>query len=305
MLAFALAASALVGMHSAPAMAQSAIKVIVNNQPITSYDVSARAKLLKLTSHGKAGEKQAVDELIDETLQMQEAQKRGIKVSDQELAQAFGQIAQRTKLPPEKLEMALRQSGVDPQSLKNRIKAQLLWSQVVRARFRATVQISDRDISQALAKKGDAAEENKKESISSYDVQPVVFVVPKQNGSGVESQRQQEANSFRARYKGCDTALAVAKAFPGAVVRPTVRRDETEVNPDTAKELAATPIGGVTKPVRIDTGFQVLGVCAKRSVPGQSKAADKVKDELANEQGDLLARRYLRDLRADAVIQYR
>ena len=52
-------------------------------------------------------------------------------------------------------------------------------------------------------------------------------------------------------------------------------------------------------------GFQILGVCAKNEIAGRTQAAEEVREELGSERGQLLARRYLRDLRSDAVIEYR
>ena len=49
----------------------------------------------------------------------------------------------------------------------------------------------------------------------------------------------------------------------------------------------------------------MLGICAKTQIAGRSQATEEVREELGSERGQLLARRYLRDLRSDAVIEYR
>lgn len=286
-----------------PAVAQSAIKVLVNGQPITTYDIRNRAQLLRLTSGGRAGEKQAIDELIEENLKLQEAKARGVDISEAEVDQAFATVASRTKLPPAQFSAALRQAGVDPDTLKERIRAEIAWGRVVRARFRATVEISESEVAKAVA--GQADKEAEQEMISEYMLQPIIFVVPAKGGEGVASQQQRQALAFRSRFQGCDSALQVAKDFKGVVVKPTVRREETDLSDAMRKALAPLDVGDISPPERVSEGVQLLGICRKLAVPGQTKATEEARAELSNEQGQLLARRYLRDLRSDAVIDYK
>jgi peptidyl-prolyl cis-trans isomerase SurA len=69
--------------------------------------------------------------------------------------------------------------------------------------------------------------------------------------------------------------------------------------------LAALDVGGTTEPERVVEGFQIVAICAKTEIAGQTEATLEVREELTQERGQLLARRYLRDLRSDAVIEYR
>ncbi len=52
-------------------------------------------------------------------------------------------------------------------------------------------------------------------------------------------------------------------------------------------------------------GIQIVAVCAQNAIAGQTEAALEAREEISSERGQLLARRYLRDLRSDAVIEYR
>ncbi len=73
----------------------------------------------------------------------------------------------------------------------------------------------------------------------------------------------------------------------------------------TVESVAATAVGKATRPEKMAQGYQILGVCAKRGLAGHSAASGEARDKLANERGTQMARRFLRDLRADAVIDYR
>ena len=280
-----------------PAGAQARIEVLVNNDPVTTYDIDNRARLLKLTTGGRAGRTQALEELIDERLKMQEAQRRNVTASQSEIDEAFASIASRAKMSPSRLEAALRQSGVNPRTLKERLQAEIVWSQIVRARFRATVEISERDVAKAMG-----GEDAATESISEFRIQEIIFIIPAKSSNAYIAQRKREAEAFRSRYGGCDGALAQAKGLKNVVVKPTIRREETQLSDNMVDALNATETGKASQPIRSRDGYTVLGVCDRTSIQGASKASAETRQTLANERGQMLARRYLRDLRADAVI---
>jgi parvulin-like peptidyl-prolyl isomerase len=92
----------------------------------------------------------AENELIDEALQRAEARRLGISVTQAELDQALQTIASRSGLSVSQLGQALSQRGVDLASLRDSIEAQILWDQVIRARFQATVRVDEQDVLQHL-----------------------------------------------------------------------------------------------------------------------------------------------------------
>lgn len=287
--------------HS-PAAAQSAIKVLVNDRPITTYDVRNRARFLQLTTGGQAGERQAIEELIDEELKVQEARRLNVRVSGEDIDEAFASMARRAQLTPQQLDQALRQEGVNPDTLRARIRAELAWAEVVRARFRATVSITERDIAEAMAGRQEAQQAP---ALQQYDLQPIIFVVPESASDAYRAQRRREADAFRSRFADCDRTLEQARGLKDVVVRPTVRRDESQLDRQMAETLASLSVGGTTQVQQIPEGFQLVGVCAKRALEGQTRASEELRTELLNERGQLMARRYIRDLRTDAIIEYR
>ena len=233
-------------LTAAPVVAQSTIRVLVNDQPITSYDVQARARMLSVFSRGQQGEAEALEQLIDERLMLQEAETRGMIASDAEVEEEFASRAQGANLSPAQFEQALRQAGVDAQTLRSFLRANMSWSALVRARFRSTEEITDQDVAAAmLDREPEAAEgEGGGEQVASYEymLQPIIFVVPA-DAPGLEGQRRGEANAFRSGFQGCDGSLQQAQGMPGVVVRPTVRREEASLGP-LAETLATMEVGG-------------------------------------------------------------
>ncbi len=286
-----------------PAFGQSAIRVLVNDDAITTHDIKTRAQMLRVFSRGAQGEKEAVEQLIDEKLMLQEAERLRMVVSDAEVDQEFADRAKKAGTTPEVFSQAMRQAGIDPQTFKTYLRANKAWSQIVRARFRATVQISEMDVAAALA----GRETKPEEQAASYEymLQQILFIVPAKAGAGVDAQQRNAANAFLGKFAGCDQSLQQAGGAPGVVVKPTVRREEGQIPAALKERLTAMNVGGIAGPERVEDGYQLVAVCAKKEIPGQTVAAEEVRSELSSEKGELLARRYLRDLRSDAVIDYR
>ncbi len=297
----ALVLSALPLLVAQPASA-SAIRVLVNDQPITTYDIQQRTKMLRLFTHGKAGEKEATDQLIDEQLMLQEASRRHVEVSDAAIDQEIADRASGAKMTAAQFNQALRQAGLDPDTFRQYLHANMAWARVVRARFRATVTVTDQDVAAALSSRNDAGPQ---QAAFEYMLQSIVFIVPSGASSAVVNERLNAAKAFHDGFQGCDHSVEQAGGSPNVVIQPPVRKAEADLPAPLKAELAAAEVGSATKPERTSEGFQIVGVCAKNAIAGETEAAVAVREEILGERGQLLARRYLRDLRSDAVIEYR
>ena len=285
-----------------PGFSQSAIRILVNDKPITSYDIQQRARMMRVFSGGRQGEKEAIEQLIDERLMLEEAGRRGAVPDDAEVQTEFVRRAASAKLSAAQFEQAMRQAGFDPRTFRDFLKATLSWQQIVRARFRATVSVSEQDVAAALS--GHDAPDAANQTYE-YRLQQILFLVPSGGGAGAEAKSRSLANAYRSAFQSCDQSLQQAGGAPGIVVKPQFRREEGQMADALKNSLAPLGVGGVTEPERVAEGFQIVAVCAKNEIAGQTEAAVEAREELSNERGALLARRYLRDLRSDAVIEYR
>ncbi|WP_209003152.1 peptidylprolyl isomerase [Stappia taiwanensis] len=291
------------GLLSAPAMAKTSIKVLVNDRPITSYDIAQRAGLIRLTTRvgGSTARRQATEELINDELKLLEASRRGVSVSKAEVDAAFATLASRVKLSPKKLSGVLRQSGVNPETLRDRLRAEIAWGQIIRGRFQAEVRIEEADVIAALQRDNDKDAEKSME----YRLQSVIFVVPAKASSGQKSKRKGEAQRFRSKVSSCDQAATLAKQFREVVVMPTQLRLESELPDNLRKAVAKTAVGKLTAPESSQNGYEMIAVCDKREIASDAAARAEVEDELRNKEGQQLSRRYLRELRRKALIDYR
>src|SRR5688500_2548171 len=86
----ALGVPALIPLFVPAALAQSTIRILVNDDAITNYDISQRAQMLRVFSRNQQGEKEAIEQLIDERLMVQEAQRQGATASEEEIDEEIG-----------------------------------------------------------------------------------------------------------------------------------------------------------------------------------------------------------------------
>lgn len=284
-----------------PAAAQSTVKATVNGQPVTSYDVNQRVRMLGLFRQ-KTSPKQALEDLIDETLVAQAAKKRNMSVPDAQVDQRFNGIAKQVKLSPDAFSKALKQNGVEPDSLRKLLRGQIMFGNVMRAKASAlSADVSEADIQAELAKEGiNASAATMKE----YKLQQIVFVVPRGSPPGLIPQRQREAEAFRQRFSGCDNSLEQAKALKGVVVVDAGRRDTSQIEGDFADALAKVPDGGTMKPEVTNRGVEIIAVCSVKEIQSTAGVRAEVERRLTAEQTKDLDKTVKAELRKGADIVY-
>lgn len=296
----ALMALGIVAAAQPAAHADSSIRVLVNDKPITSFDISQRARLIALTG-GKGGEKAATEELINQILQVREARKRGIVITDARVDAALTQIGQGMKMTLAQLKQALGSQGVGMDTLRERIRAQIAWTQVVQARARVDVSIKPSDVTAALMAKGSPD----KLTTMEFTLQQIIFVVPKGSSAGYIAQRRREAESYRGRFAGCDSSVAQAKTLKDVAVRNMGRRTSSELTGEDGEEVQKTPAGKTTRPQQTPQGIELVAVCSTRELQSNAAARSQVEMQLTMEQSKDLGKEYLEELRKKAIIQFR
>ncbi|MBK5948921.1 hypothetical protein CH339_08290 [Rhodobium orientis] len=283
------------------AVAQSTIRVIVNDTVITSHQIEQRARLLRLITRKSLGTARALarEELIDEALQLQEAKRRGYDVDDERVEAAYASIGRGVKLSPKQLTAALRRSGITPKTLKTRLKAQIGWGQLVQGRARSAVNIPEQEIISALKEK---KPDEVREITYEYDLYQVIYVVPSNASNGFKAQQQRAANSTRASFRSCSSDLAGLRGKKDIVVKRIGIRLESDIRGEQRERLNETDVGRLSKPQEIGSGYEMIAVCDRKELKSNAAERSLIEDKLKDEESDLLARRYIRELRNNAVI---
>ncbi len=290
-----------VAASATESLAASSIRVKVDDQPITSYDIQQRTQLLTMTGV-KGGQKAATEELIDETIQFIEAAKMGVGVSDARVDGAIDEIAARVKMTTKQLSQALGQQGVDIDTLRRRIKAQMIWGQLVQMRTRMRGgSVKGSDVTAAMFAESGSGDIKTTE----YTLKPIIFVVPKGSSAGFDAQRRREAEAFRSRFAGCDGAMEQVRQLKEVVIRSTIRRTSEELaGAPEGRDIQETAPGALTRPLKSEEGYTMLAVCTAKSIQSNAAARVQAEAKLIDEVNKDLGKDYMDELRKKAVIEY-
>jgi peptidyl-prolyl cis-trans isomerase SurA len=287
------------------ALAQEvAIKVLVNDEPISDYDISQRERFLALTTQKQPSpelKKQATDLLIDERLQLQEGKKLGFTPDEDDVNKILSDMAAKNHLDTDGLSTALGRAGVNVKTLKDRIRAQLVWQDVVRRKFSHEVQIGDVDVDRALTESG----EQGGEAQTKMQLRQVKFSLPRNADQRTIAARLATAEALRAKFSNCANVTDLAKNVDGATIR-TLQDQQTNAITQPARLLIMNAkVGQMTPPTLSPSGVELYAVCGKVSVKGDTELRQQTERKLMNDEMMIRAERLLRDLRQDAFIEYR
>ena len=296
------AASLAVMACAVPSHAQS-VAVMVNGDPITSYDIEQRTKLNFLTTHKPSDRQQVVNELIDEKLKIKEAKKYGVDPSASDVDQAFASMSGRMRVSPEQLTKSLESQGIRSDTLKARIRADMVWTSLVRGRYKESLQVGEKDVAAAVQASG--GDEKQEGDSFEYKMQPIVLVVPRGSAPAVVEGRQKEAEALRNRVQSCADANALFKSMPNAAIRDTVVKTSADIPQVLREVLDKTPIGHLTAPEITKQGVEMVALCARQPTTIDTPKKKEIRDKMYAEKYEAKSKWYLGELRKAAMIEYR
>ena len=135
-------AGGFISTLSRPAAAQEQserVAAVVNEDAISMRDFEMRIKLVLLSSslpdtmetRSRVGG-QVLRKLIDERLQLQEADKNKISVSTADINNGISNIEHQNNMPKGAMESLLKNKGIDPETLRIQVKSEIAWARTVR-----------------------------------------------------------------------------------------------------------------------------------------------------------------------------
>lgn len=281
------------------------IRMLINRQPITNFDLKRRAKFLQLRNVSGNRKKLAEQEMIEQVVKLQEARRTNSLATDEMVAASFAQFASRNRSNPARLEKDLDRLGIGADHFKEFIRTQMSWQRVVQGRFRAeAINVSERDVVTRLRKSG-----SDKPEVTEYNLQQVIFVVPESKRSkSLLAARKVEANAFRQQFSTCGGSVQLAKSLRDVSVVDQTRVLEPELPDGWKDEVTSMEIGATTRPRETPRGVEVIAVCDKRIV-NDDRAAQVTNQSTEfssfNEKGSEIAKGYLDELVSRATVVYR
>lgn len=125
--------------------------ITINGGIVTRYELDQRIAFLRILRAPGDIEKTAEKALIDERVQTLAAERAGIVVTKEELAEGLKEFAARANLEVEPFVAAIGQAGVAPETFRDFVEAGLLWRNFVRQRFAAQTTVTQAEIDRQLA----------------------------------------------------------------------------------------------------------------------------------------------------------
>ena len=387
------------------------ILVTVNDSVITGFDLRQRMLLLIAMTQVQptaenipAIQQQALNALIDERLQNQELAKyEDLQVSDAEVDEEIGHMAQEVGTSADNYLQYLAQGGIRPQTFRDQIRTQIGWQQLVGGRFQSRARVSRAAVDAALRQANEAASKKQYLIGEIYieasrvggqqaalnganqlvqqmvqgapfqavaqqfsaapsatrggdagwvvegTIQPalqqaldqleagqlsrpipveggvyIVYMRDKRDGASASlvSMKQvmvelpetaseaevaaatQRLDAIRGQLT-CDNILTRAQSEQGLLGADLGESDVQNLAPQFQQVARSAEIGTISTPVRTPLGLHLLAVCGRRVGGSEAPNARAVENQLFRQNIMTLGRRYMRDLRADALIEYK
>ena len=301
--AFAAVALAAASMLAVPAVGHAQeVVALVDGEPITALDIDQRAKFTQMSTQKTPTRKEVLDGLIDEILEIREAKKFGINVPDSEVDNAFVSVGTRMGADTTKLTAMLVKGGASADTLKHRLKAELAWNALVKGRFKSSLEIADSDVEAQL----DLHKPQDKNEVGyEYTLRPVLFVVPRGSPDTAFEARKKEADALRVRFLTCAEGIPFARALHEVAVRDQVIKFSADLPPALRDILDKTDVGHLTPPEQTAEGVQVFALCSKKENKSETPGRKEVRDEIFMQKFGAQAKRYLAQIRREAMIEYK
>lgn len=321
-----------------PALSQTArpegaqVLVTVNDLPITTFDVRQRMALWKLIgSKPTDGDlrKRALDELIDDVAEIEEAKRRGMGATEEEIDKRMEGISKSLKTDSAGLKSKLKSQGIGLAAMRQYISAQFAFNRLVRASGETGLNVSDAEVQKRTAQFKAEIDSNinkqiakieadpRRKPVTVYQILEVVFPIDAAGGEvtpQLVQSRALEVNQFVSRFKGCKSAQEAASGIFNVKIGKMIEADSTKMPKELKEALDAVKVGKALGPIRGDGGLQALGFCGVRKVtppkvqrPADVKypTPDQVRGVLEQEKFAAAQDKYRSAWRKGLVIEYR
>lgn len=254
-----------------PVGAQSPFEAaaIVNDRIITRYDVTQRGRLLVLNG-APASEAQtlALNQLIDDALRREAAERTGITATDSGVQNALGEYAAQRNLSADALNAALQRAGVDQPTLADALRVDIAWREAVRRRFGPRAEPSEAELEQELALA--AAGQSR-----SYRLAEIILPTAQRGEAETRRQAEQIVAQLRA---GADFAAIARRssASPSAAQGGEIGwLGESGLPPAIADVVAGLNPGAISDPIPVPNAVAILRVLERRAEnPGVSAVVE-------------------------------
>lgn len=241
------------------------VAAVVNDGVVLSSELDEQVAEITTRISGQGMEmppaavlrQQVLDRLVLQEIQMQRAQRAGIRINDEALNSALADVAQRNGIPLADLPKVLASQGVDYNAYRESVRREMT-TQVLRQRdVLQRINVSPREIEQFIAK-----DKNRPSEANEYNLSHILIAVPQDPSTQQleEAARRAEHVSRRARAGEDFAQLAIANsnsqtALEGGALGWRRGPEIPTVLADLVVQLKA---GETSEPLRTPSGYHIV-----------------------------------------------
>ena len=278
LLAFFLAPALAAGKDPARPAAQiqlvDRIVAVVNNEVITQFELSERTRIVnqQLQKRGTslppqaALEKQVLERIITDRVQLQFARETGIRVDDLQLDKTLQRIAQESNMTAEAFRGALEKDGISFAKFREEIRDEIILGRLREREVESRITVSDGEVENFLSTR--AAQAGGEDE---FNLAHILVRVPEQASPEQIQAKRAHAGKALAELKKIDFAQVAASysdapdALQGGVLgwRAASRLPSLYL-----EAISALKPGETSAVLRSPNGFHILKLLDKRSKGG-------------------------------------
>lgn len=259
------------------------IAAVVNNDVIMNSEVVQRASLLKRTNpkevarlSAQALAIEALEDLILERLQLQQAKERGITIDDVTLNRTIERIAQNNKLNLPQFRQALIREGINYENYRKQIRNKMISESLRKRQVDRNINITDQEIEDLIISQSDKLNQGVK-----YNIQHILVAAPNGTSVGAVNVARKKAEALRKRILAGEDFSVLAKTSSDSHAAATggnLGWQQAEKLPTSfVRALSLLPVGAVSDVVRDPRGFHIIKLLNKQGGKQKVVNASQVK----------------------------
>jgi len=271
-----LLAACLSASLAAPALAISTVDrivAVINNSVITQSELNARVRDAQgnLQRQGIDSppvatlQRQVLDLMINEQLQLQYANNNGLRIGELEIDQALNSIAQQNKTDLAGLRAMLEKDGSSIAKLREQLRSDLLLERIKEREVNSRVNVTDQEVSQVQQTTAGL-------SRVEYRLSAIQVNIPERATPAQVEERRQKLLKARSEIQAGKSFAQIAAAYseaPNAMQGGDLGwRNASALPQDFIQLLNTLPVGGVTEVVRASGSLYLFKLTDKRDSSG-------------------------------------